>query len=78
MKCTVAWFLNRHPRSDLAAAIRRLGLAPNKQLYLGYGQISYDRRSNLYRAIQSSGWRNIVVGGRRRFRSEGYWWALYR
>lgn len=76
METTKAEYINDHPRSYLTGALLCTTWPHNAVIIVGSGKISPEVKwSNLYKALQV-GTGEYVVGGKRRYASEGSWWAV--
>jgi hypothetical protein len=74
---TKANYIKLHPRSYLAAELRRNDWPDDTIIEIVGGLESPTNKcSNLYKALSRANFKDYVVGGKRRNASEGFWFAV--
>ena len=71
-------YIKKHPKSQLANKLLTNEWPNNAKITIGGGLITpHDKRSNLYKDLQSSKNGLFCIGGHRQRGTEGWWFATY-
>jgi len=70
-------YIKEHPKSMLAQSLISVSWPDNAKInIIGGLNTPFDKKSNLYKALQQSSKKEYVIGGHRQRGTEGWWMAV--